>query len=65
MLIVIRIIMNGQNKNNIIINDIFITNRKETFEHMKTWLCDVRYNSNTNTAIMLVGNKRKKFNLYL
>jgi Ras-related protein Rab-2A len=32
-------------------------NRKETFEHIGTWLDDVRLNSDVDTVITLVGNK--------
>ena len=43
---------------------IYLSVRRETFEHMKTWLCDIRYNSNTNTVILLVGNKSCFFLLF-
>lgn len=31
--------------------------RRETFEHVSTWLADVRKHANPNTTIVLVGNK--------
>eukprot|EP00992_Anisonema_acinus_P004928 TRINITY_DN16733_c0_g1_i1.p1 TRINITY_DN16733_c0_g1~~TRINITY_DN16733_c0_g1_i1.p1 ORF type:complete len:205 (-),score=42.26 TRINITY_DN16733_c0_g1_i1:57-671(-) len=31
--------------------------RRETFDHLQSWLEDARQNSNTNMTIMLIGNK--------
>ncbi|KAF7732757.1 Ras- protein Rab-2A [Apophysomyces ossiformis] len=31
--------------------------RRETFEHIPTWLADVRQHANPHTTIMLIGNK--------
>jgi hypothetical protein len=33
------------------------TNRRETFNHLATWLDDARQNSNNSMAIILIGNK--------
>lgn len=31
--------------------------RRETFNHLITWLDDARHHSNSNMTIMLIGNK--------
>ena len=31
--------------------------RRETFDHLQSWLTDARDNANTNMTIMLIGNK--------
>ena len=31
--------------------------RRETFDHLLIWLEDARQHSNSNTTIMLIGNK--------
>lgn len=31
--------------------------RRETFNHLSTWLDDVRQHANPNTTIILIGNK--------
>merc|ERR1712137_80520 len=36
---------------------VYDITRRETFEHMSTWLEDVRLNSDVDTVITLVGNK--------
>lgn len=33
-------------------------NRRDTFNHLTTWLEDARQHSNSNMVIMLIGNKR-------
>ena len=32
--------------------------RRDTFNHLTTWLEDARQHSNSNMVIMLIGNKR-------
>ena len=32
--------------------------RKDTFDHLTTWLEDARQHSSSNMVIMLIGNKR-------
>lgn len=36
---------------------VYDVSRRDTFDHLATWLHDARENSNTNMTIMLVGNK--------
>ncbi|KAI8391645.1 ras family-domain-containing protein [Radiomyces spectabilis] len=36
---------------------VYDISRRETFEHIPTWLADVRKHANPNTTIMLIGNK--------
>ncbi|KAI8982281.1 P-loop containing nucleoside triphosphate hydrolase protein [Mycotypha africana] len=36
---------------------VYDISRRETFEHVSTWLSDVRRHANPNTTIVLVGNK--------
>ncbi|PIA19009.1 ras-domain-containing protein [Coemansia reversa NRRL 1564] len=36
---------------------VYDITRRDTFEHVTTWLEDVRKHSNTETTIMLIGNK--------
>ncbi len=36
----------------------FFCFRKDTFEHLTTWLEDARQHSSSNMVIMLIGNKR-------
>ncbi|KAG0749723.1 hypothetical protein G6F57_003618 [Rhizopus arrhizus] len=36
---------------------VYDISRRETFEHVSTWLADVRKHANPNTTIVLVGNK--------
>ena len=36
---------------------VYDITRKETFEHMRSWLEDARAHSNNDMAIVLVGNK--------
>lgn len=33
------------------------TNRRETFNHLASWLEDARQHANANMTIMLIGNK--------
>lgn len=37
---------------------LIFTCRRETFEHLTTWLEDARQHSSSNMVIMLIGNKR-------
>ncbi|KAJ9451260.1 Ras-related protein RABB1c [Diplonema papillatum] len=36
---------------------VYDVTRRETFDHLQSWLTDARDNANTNMAIMLIGNK--------
>ncbi|CAO3651334.1 unnamed protein product [Cunninghamella blakesleeana] len=36
---------------------VYDITRRETFEHLSTWLQDVRDHANPNTVIMVIGNK--------
>ncbi|KAI9257537.1 ras family-domain-containing protein [Helicostylum pulchrum] len=36
---------------------VYDISRRETFEHVSTWLADVRKHANPHTTIVLVGNK--------
>eukprot|EP00743_Colponemidia_sp_Colp-15_P018098 GILK01022574.1.p1 GENE.GILK01022574.1~~GILK01022574.1.p1 ORF type:complete len:222 (+),score=7.16 GILK01022574.1:101-766(+) len=36
---------------------VYDVTRRETFEHLQTWLSDCRENSNMNMTILLIGNK--------
>eukprot|EP01061_Rhynchopus_euleeides_P042042 TRINITY_DN73454_c0_g1_i1.p2 TRINITY_DN73454_c0_g1~~TRINITY_DN73454_c0_g1_i1.p2 ORF type:complete len:208 (+),score=82.20 TRINITY_DN73454_c0_g1_i1:88-711(+) len=36
---------------------VYDVTRRETFDHLQSWLTDARDNSNTNMTIMLIGNK--------
>eukprot|EP00997_Jenningsia_sp_PLL12_P006802 NODE_3374_length_781_cov_97.823770_g2497_i1.p1 GENE.NODE_3374_length_781_cov_97.823770_g2497_i1~~NODE_3374_length_781_cov_97.823770_g2497_i1.p1 ORF type:complete len:207 (+),score=27.14 NODE_3374_length_781_cov_97.823770_g2497_i1:75-695(+) len=36
---------------------VYDVTRRETFDHLQSWLEDARQNSNTNMTIMLIGNK--------
>lgn len=38
--------------------DVFILVRRDTFNHLTTWLEDARQHSSSNMVIMLIGNKR-------
>ena len=40
-----------------ILNSVCVP-RRETFEHLTTWLEDARQHSSSNMVIMLIGNKR-------
>lgn len=37
---------------------VYDITRRETFNHLTTWLEDARQHSNSNMVIMLIGNKR-------
>ena len=37
---------------------LFIFFRRETFDHLTSWLEDARQHSSSNMVIMLIGNKR-------
>ena len=37
----------------------FFFHSKDSFEHLSTWLEDVKYNSGVDTVITVVGNKGK------
>ncbi|MCH84075.1 ras-related protein RABB1c-like, partial [Trifolium medium] len=39
------------------IADREFTNRRETFNHLASWLEDARQHANANMTIMLIGNK--------
>ncbi|KAJ1670309.1 Ras- protein Rab-2-B [Coemansia sp. RSA 1694] len=36
---------------------VYDITRRDTFDHLATWLADARKHSNANTTIMLIGNK--------
>ncbi|GAN02984.1 RAS-related protein Rab-2A [Mucor ambiguus] len=36
---------------------VYDISRRETFEHVSTWLADVRRHANPHTTVVLVGNK--------
>ena len=43
---------------------VYDITRRDTFNHLTTWLEDARQHSNSNMVIMLIGNKRfKSFNI--
>ena len=49
----------------VIFNDLFFLKvnvfySKDSFEHLSTWLEDVKYNSGVDTVITVVGNKGKQ-----
>ncbi len=44
---------------------VFLLCRKDTFEHLTTWLEDARQHSSSNMVIMLIGNKRFVYRCYL
>lgn len=37
--------------------------RRDTFDHLTSWLDDARQHSSSNMVIMLIGNKRLKINV--
>lgn len=37
---------------------VYDITRRDTFNHLTTWLEDARQHSNSNMVIMLIGNKR-------
>lgn len=37
---------------------LFLKFRRDTFNHLTTWLEDARQHSSSNMVIMLIGNKR-------
>ena len=39
-------------------NNVYLQFRKDTFDHLTTWLEDARQHSSSNMVIMLIGNKR-------
>jgi len=39
---------------------VYDITRRDTFNHLTTWLDDARQHSNSNMVIMLIGNKRYK-----
>lgn len=41
-----------------LITFLFIFFRRETFDHLTSWLEDARQHSSSNMVIMLIGNKR-------
>lgn len=43
---------------------VYDITRRETFNHLTTWLEDARQHSNSNMVIMLIGNKRYKCSQY-
>ena len=40
---------------------VYDITRRDTFNHLTTWLEDARQHSNSNMVIMLIGNKRYDF----
>lgn len=40
---------------------VYDITRRETFNHLTTWLDDARQHSNSNMVIMLIGNKRLEY----
>ena len=40
---------------------VYDITRRDTFNHLTTWLEDARQHSNSNMVIMLIGNKRCGF----
>uniref|UniRef100_A0A4W3KE25 RAB2A, member RAS oncogene family n=1 Tax=Callorhinchus milii TaxID=7868 RepID=A0A4W3KE25_CALMI len=40
---------------------VYDITRRDTFNHLTTWLEDARQHSNSNMVIMLIGNKRFSF----
>ena len=43
---------------------VYDITRRDTFNHLTTWLEDARQHSNSNMVIMLIGNKRfKSYNI--
>ena len=43
---------------------VYDITRRDTFNHLTTWLEDARQHSNSNMVIMLIGNKRYHITLY-
>ena len=43
---------------------VYDITRRDTFNHLTTWLEDARQHSNSNMVIMLIGNKRYVYLLY-
>ena len=43
---------------------VYDITRRDTFNHLTTWLEDARQHSNSNMVIMLIGNKRCVYLLY-
>jgi len=39
-------------------NILSVVLRRDTFNHLTTWLDDARQHSSSNMVIMLIGNKR-------
>lgn len=39
------------------VSDLCFTDRRETFNHLASWLEDARQHANANMTIMLIGNK--------
>lgn len=44
---------------------VYDITRRDTFNHLTTWLEDARQHSNSNMVIMLIGNKRYSLQLGL
>ena len=42
---------------NVKVSDLCLINRRETFNHLASWLEDARQHANANMTIMLIGNK--------
>uniref|UniRef100_A0A667HUD4 RAB2A, member RAS onco family n=1 Tax=Lynx canadensis TaxID=61383 RepID=A0A667HUD4_LYNCA len=40
---------------------VYDITRRDTFNHLTTWLEDARQHSNSNMVIMLIGNKREHY----
>lgn len=39
--------------------------RRETFEHLASWLEDARQHASSNMVVMLIGNKKFLYLVYL
>ena len=44
---------------------VYDITRRDTFNHLTTWLEDARQHSNSNMVIMLIGNKRSILMLFI
>uniref|UniRef100_A0A672G7Q2 RAB2A, member RAS oncogene family n=1 Tax=Salarias fasciatus TaxID=181472 RepID=A0A672G7Q2_SALFA len=53
----ISLTLSMQSYNHTETGDLLASNRRDTFNHLTTWLEDARQHSNSNMVIMLIGNK--------
>ena len=44
---------------------VYDITRRDTFNHLTTWLEDARQHSNSNMVIMLIGNKRYVYEYFM